>query len=109
MFVIRYILNILLCIFTAKRIRDDYLNIVEDLLYPTNVSTAYGFEPTEGRYPLHRMNCLGFLKSPLRKVTVLEKWSPYEIAAFESSIFLFGKQFHQIQNEVSLELHIVYY
>ncbi|RYY81581.1 hypothetical protein EON63_15160 [archaeon] len=34
-------------------------------------------------------------------VPVPERWSPYEIAAFEAAIALYGKNFHTIQTYVS--------
>ena len=33
---------------------------------------------------------------PLRRPTVIERWSPYEIACFEGAITLVGKKFYEI-------------
>lgn len=73
------------------------------------------------------MNSLGWLLSPLRKVSVfgnaidcytplnhnhtvehcstVEKWSPIEVAVFEGAITLYGKNFNMIQKYVS-HLHL---
>jgi hypothetical protein len=37
--------------------------------------------------------------------TVTEKWSPREIAMFEASIAIFGKQFHRIQKYVRYQTY----
>lgn len=86
---------------TEQHCREDYLRVVEEIMYPTKICTSYGFNPSEGKFAIHSTTSLGFLLSPLRKPTVLEKWNPYEIALFESSISLYGKVFHQIQKVVS--------
>lgn len=49
---------------------------------------------------MERIPALGYLLSPLRKPTVIEKWSPYEVSLFESAIMLYGKNFHMIQQIV---------
>lgn len=46
--------------------------------------------------PLERPNTLGVLMCPLRRPTVIERWSPYEIACFEGAITLVGKKFYEI-------------
>ena len=46
--------------------------------------------------PLERPNTLGVLLCPLRRPTVIERWSPYEIACFEGAITLVGKNFYEI-------------
>ena len=37
------------------------------------------------------------LLCPVRRPSVIEKWSPFEIAVFEGAIFLHGKCFHTLQ------------
>jgi hypothetical protein len=37
------------------------------------------------------------LLSPLRKDYAFERWSPYEVAVFETSLCTFGKQFKKIE------------
>jgi len=51
---------------------------------------------TQGELPLERPNTLGVLLCPLRRPTVIEQWSPYEIACFEGAITLVGKNFYEI-------------
>jgi len=43
---------------------------------------------------------LSFLLSPIRKPSVVEKWSPLEVAIFEASLALYGKNFHQVQKHI---------
>ena len=50
----------------------------------------------QGEVPLERPNTLGVLLCPLRRPTVIERWSPYEIACFEGAITLVGKKFYEI-------------
>ena len=50
---------------------------------------------------LSRVNTLGYLLNPTRRKNAIEMWSPYEIAIFEASITLHGKNFHKIQKHVS--------
>ena len=69
-------------------------------MYPKKTFGAYGFHPEKTRFPVERMTTLGYLLSPLRRRTVLEKWSPIEIALFEASLTLFGKAFHRVQKYV---------
>jgi hypothetical protein len=87
-----------------KKITEDYISLVGDLLYPKAQFGPYGYNPAERKFPLHRMTTLGFLSCPLRKPTVVEKWSPYEIGMFEGSIMLYGKNFNVIQKHVSTKL-----
>ena len=47
-----------------------------------------------GQYPIEQSTTIGYLTSPLRRPSVLEKWNPYEIALFEGALALHGKQFH---------------
>jgi hypothetical protein len=44
----------------------------------------------------------------LKFICKLEKWNPYEIALFESSILLYGKNFHMIQSFVSVYSRYMY-
>ena len=47
---------------------------------------------------LQRTSTLAQLLSKVRPKTIIDKWSPYEIALFESAICVFGKKFHWISN-----------
>lgn len=70
---------------------DDYLALVGNMYYQ---SPEVG--RSNGGFSLIRRTTLGMLTAPVREPSVLDKWSPYEIALFESSICLVGKLFHQI-------------
>mmetsp|Transcript_22910 Transcript_22910/g.29734 ORF Transcript_22910/g.29734 Transcript_22910/m.29734 type:complete len:192 (+) Transcript_22910:31-606(+) len=86
----------------SRNIREteDYLGFVSKLIYPQTSLTKYGqFSKTED-LPITQISLLGILLSPIRKPTVLEKWSPYEIGLFEGALALFGKDFHQVQKWV---------
>ena len=87
------------------KIAEEYINFVGDIMYPKKTFGAYGFQPEKTRFPVERMTTLGYLLSPLRRRTVLEKWSPIEIALFEASLTLFGKAFHRVQKYVSFTKH----
>ena len=79
---------------------EDYVNLVGDLMYPKTLFGPQGYDVAENRNPIERITTLGYLISPIRKITVIEKWSPIEIAVFEGSITLYGKNFNQIQKYV---------
>lgn len=66
----------------------------------TNNLGAYGYSSTTGdnkQYPLEHMSALGYLKSALRRPTVMEQWSPYEISVFEAAMAEYGKSFSRIR------------
>lgn len=69
-------------------------------MYPKTKLGPYGFEADKGRFPVEKINTLGYFTSPLRRPLVIEKWSPYEIALFESAILLQGKSFHAIKQYI---------
>jgi len=77
------------------KMTEDYTNFVGELMYPKTTFGPYGTAPDKSRFPVSRVNTLGYLISPLRRPTVLEKWSPYELSVFEASLTLFGKDFWQ--------------
>lgn len=79
---------------------EDYVNIVGELMYPKTLFGPYGFSSSEGRFPLERITALGYLMSPLRRQSVVEKWSPLEVALFEAALTLYGKEFHTVQKYV---------
>ena len=80
---------------------EDYISLVGDMMYPPlQPMCPFGYDPCTGRYPLESITTLSLLTSPLRRPTVIEKWSPYEIAVFEASLALVGKKFHQVQKLV---------
>lgn len=84
----------------THRMADDYVCLVGDLMYPKTLIGPYGYDPEEGRLPLDRVTTLGYLLNPLRRPSVIEKWSPFEVAVFEAALTLFGKQFHTVAKYV---------
>ena len=92
----------------AHLLADEYLSIVGELMYPKTALGPYGFSPEEGRLPINRVTSLGYLLNPLRRSSVFERWCPLEIAVFESSLTLYGKNFHLVQKKVS-ELFMMLY
>tara|TARA_B110000971_G_C19619715_1_gene324200 strand:+ start:153 stop:494 length:342 start_codon:yes stop_codon:yes gene_type:complete len=70
------------------------------MVYPQTHFGPFGYDFTKGQYPLERPNMLGVLSCPVRRPTVVERWSPYEIACFEAGISLYGKHFHTLQKIV---------
>jgi hypothetical protein len=52
-------------------------------------------------YPLETISALSYLKSPMRRPMVLERWSPYEVAIFEATLAQYGKDFLQVQKELA--------
>jgi hypothetical protein len=85
----------------TQLVTDHYISLVGDLMYPKTKFGPYGHQPEKKRYPVTRLTALGYLLSPLRRRSVAEKWSPYEIAIFEASLTLFGKDFHRVHKQVS--------
>jgi hypothetical protein len=79
---------------------EDYVNFVGKIMYPGTKLRPYGFDPDKRAYPLEGISALGFLKSPLRRPTVIERWSPYEIAMFEAALFHHGKEFRTVSKEI---------
>lgn len=76
---------------------DDYLDLVGDIMYP---KCSYDTFPEEQKLPFDRINTLGYLLNPIRHRTVIEKWAPLDIAVFEASITLYGKNFNKIKKNL---------
>jgi hypothetical protein len=51
---------------------------------------------SSGSFALLRRTTLGTLTSPLRESSILDRWTPFEVALFESTLCLTGKAFAQI-------------
>ena len=68
-----------------------------EMLPPTLTATM--MMTPQSQYLVH-ISALGYLKSPRRRPTVIEQWSPYEIAMFEASIAQHGKNFAKIQQDI---------
>lgn len=82
----------------AHRMTEDYINLCGDMMFPSINLAPFGYDVPSGQYPIESITALSILTSPLlRRPTVVEKWSPYEIAVFEAALALCGKHFHQVQ------------
>jgi hypothetical protein len=79
---------------------EDYVNSVARLMYPPIELGRFGQNLGQGQIAIERPNLLGILTSPLRRPTVMERWSPYEIAKFEGALAMCGKHFHDVQRAV---------
>lgn len=84
----------------AHRATEDYVALVGNIMYPGTYMGPFGYSHEQGQYPVERPCMLGLLQSPLRHPTVIERWSPYEIASFEAAMTLYGKEFHAVQKVV---------
>lgn len=93
-------LTIIFAFHVAHRAAEDYISLVGDIMYPGTYMAPFGYSYSKGNYPIERPCTLGLLTSPLRRPTVIEKWSPYEIACFEAALTLHGKVFHIVQKVV---------
>lgn len=69
-------------------------------MYPGTKLGSFGYDPALRQYPMERWTSLGYLTSPLRTPTILEHWSPRDIALFEAGLMQYGKHFHKIQRHV---------
>ena len=49
------------------RMAEDYVNLVGELMYPKQTFGPYGHRPEEARYPLNRVNTLGYIMSGMRR------------------------------------------
>lgn len=81
---------------------EDYVGMVGKMMYPGTKLRPFGFDATKREYPLSEggISVLGYMKSPLRRPTIVEKWSPYEIAMFEGALLHHGKEFHKVSQEI---------
>eukprot|EP00985_Skeletonema_marinoi_P017142 scaffold9348_cov162-Skeletonema_marinoi.AAC.2 len=86
----------------SHQIAEDYISLASAMVLPPNTThlNTFGYTPHLGQYPIEQPTALGYLTSSLRRPTVIEKWSPYEIATFEAALALHGKHFHQVQKWV---------
>ena len=85
----------------SHQIAEDYISLASAMvLPPTTHLGTFGYVPRLGQFPIEQMTALGYLTSPIRRPTVIEKWAPYEIATFEAALALHGKHFHQVQKWV---------
>jgi hypothetical protein len=81
----------------AQQFVQEYVDLAaEMMLHPLDNLGPFGVN-----HPLEHVSTLAFLKSKKRRPSVIEKWSPYEIAMFEAAMAEHGKQFHKIHDEIS--------
>jgi len=89
--------------YRVHQIAEDYINLVGSIMYPPSpILNTFGYNPKMNQYPIEHPTALGYLSSPVirRPSSVIEKWSPYEVATFEASMFLTGKKFDKIQKNI---------
>lgn len=80
---------------------EEYVDMASNLmLTPLSELGSYGYDPNNLQFPLEAISALGYLKSPMRRPLVIEKWSPYEISVFEAAMIQHGKQFDKVQHEI---------
>ncbi|CAJ1966948.1 unnamed protein product [Cylindrotheca closterium] len=84
----------------THQMAEDYVGAVAKLMYPGTKFGPYGYNHNMREYPLEYISVLAFIKSPLRRPAVIEKWSPYEVALFEGAMLHYGKEFHLISQEI---------
>lgn len=84
----------------VHQMAEDYVHFVGKMMYPATRLRPYGFDSTLREYPIEGISPLGYLKSPLRRPSIIERWSPYEIAVFESALLHHGKEFHLVSREI---------
>jgi hypothetical protein len=84
----------------SHQMAEDYVNAVGQLVYPGTRFRPYGYDTVNREYPLEHISVLAFLKSPLRRPSIIEKWSPYEVSVFEGAILHHGKEFHLVSREI---------
>lgn len=81
----------------AHQIVEDYIDFASHMmLLPTSQLGPYGYDTSRRQFPLETVSALAFVASPLRRPTVVERWSPYEIAIFEGAMAQYGKDFYHI-------------
>jgi hypothetical protein len=84
----------------THQMAEDYVDAVGKLVYPGTRFRPYGYDTVNREYPLEHISVLAFLKSPLRRPSIIEKWSPYEVSVFEGSLLHYGKEFHLVSREI---------
>jgi len=84
----------------AHQIAEDYISLASAITLPPTHLGPFGYSSSTGQYPIEQVTSLGYLTSPIRRPTVIEKWSPYEIVTFEAALALHGKVFHKVQKWV---------
>ena len=86
--------------YIAHKKAEDYIDLVGKMMYPGTYLAPFGYDATTGQYPIECLSALSLLQNPLRRPSVIEKWSPLEIATFEAAMIVCGKEFHKVQSFV---------
>jgi len=60
----------------VHQMAEDYVNFVGKIMYPATQFQPYGYNAQQREYPIEKVSMIGFLKSPLRRPSILERWSP---------------------------------
>jgi hypothetical protein len=84
----------------THQMAEDYIDSVAKLMYPATKFRPYGYDTDIREYPLEHISVLNFIKSPLRRPTIIERWSPYEITCFEGAMMHYGKEFHLVSRAI---------
>lgn len=85
---------------SVHQMAEEYVDLVGSMMYPATRFRPYGFNPEKREYPLEGISLLGFMKSPLRRPSIIERWSPYEISIFEAGLLHYGKEFRDVSREI---------
>ena len=80
---------------------EDYLAVVDRMYFSNGAGSSTRTSKPETELPATRV--LGMITSPLRTSSILDRWTPLEVAVFESAICVFGKDFARISESVSFE------
>lgn len=84
----------------THRMAEDYINLSSQMVFSATNVASFGYDSSSGQFPIESISALSLLTSPLRRPSVIEKWSPYEIAVFEAALSVEGKHFHKVQKHV---------
>jgi hypothetical protein len=79
---------------------EDYVELVGHMMRPGTQLRPYGYDSDRREYPLEGVSALGYLQSSLRRPSVIEMWSPHEIALFEAALLHVGKDFHEVSKVI---------
>mmetsp|Transcript_8858 Transcript_8858/g.33452 ORF Transcript_8858/g.33452 Transcript_8858/m.33452 type:complete len:187 (-) Transcript_8858:1353-1913(-) len=81
------------------QLMEDYVSFVGRMIYP-ELQQGLDADEEASPYISERITPLGIVTMPLRRSLCVERWSPLEIATFESSLCIHGKNFHAVQKDV---------
>lgn len=76
-----------------------FLDVLSDNSYYIGNPLTH-FIDDSNEFEQKRLEYFQRTKNSLNRNTCLELWSPREITLFEAAISVYGKQFHEIQQEV---------